>query len=35
VPNHGLTPELLQAELTQLGAIIARTEALWDFERWK
>jgi hypothetical protein len=35
VPNQGLTAERLQAELAQLGATIARTEALWDFERWK
>jgi hypothetical protein len=35
VPNHGLTAERLQAELGQLGATIARTEPLWDFERWK
>lgn len=35
VPNHDLTPERLQAELAQLGATVARTEALWDFERWK
>ncbi len=35
VPNQGLTAERLQAELQQLGATIARTEALWDFERWK
>lgn len=35
VPNQGLTAERLQAELQQLGATVARTEALWDFERWK
>jgi hypothetical protein len=35
VPNQGLTAERLQAELLQLGATIARTEALWDFDRWK
>jgi hypothetical protein len=35
VPNQGLTAERLQAELQQLGATIARTEALWDFDRWK
>lgn len=35
VPNHGLTAERLQAELAQLGATVARTEALWDFERWR
>jgi hypothetical protein len=35
VPNHDLTAERLQAELAQLGATVARTEALWDFERWK
>jgi hypothetical protein len=35
VPSQGLTAERLQAELAQLGATIARTEALWDFERWK
>ena len=35
VPNQGLTVERLQAELQQLGVTIARTEALWDFDRWK
>ena len=35
VPNQGLTADRLQAELQQLGATIARTEPLWDFERWK
>ena len=35
VPNQGLTAERLRTELQQLGAIIARTEALWDFDRWK
>ncbi len=35
VPNQGLTAERLQAELQTLGATIARTEALWDFDRWK
>jgi len=35
VPNQGLTAERLQAELQQLGATVARTEALWDFDRWK
>jgi len=35
VPNQGLTAERLQAELQQLGLTIARTEALWDFDRWK
>jgi hypothetical protein len=35
VPNQGLTAERLQAELQSLGATIARTEALWDFDRWK
>jgi hypothetical protein len=35
VPNQGLTADRLQAELQQLGATVARTEALWDFERWK
>jgi hypothetical protein len=35
VPNQGLTAERLQAELQTLGATIARTEPLWDFERWK
>lgn len=35
VPNQGLTAERLQAELQQLGVTIARTEALWDFDRWK
>ena len=35
VPNQGLTAERLQAELQTLGVTIARTEALWDFDRWK
>lgn len=35
VPNHDLTADRLRAELSQLGATIARTEPLWDFERWK
>ena len=35
VPNQGLTAERLQAELQHLGVTIARTEALWDFDRWK
>jgi len=35
VPNQGLTADRLQGELQQLGATVARTEALWDFERWK
>ena len=35
VPNQGLTAEQLRAEIQQLGVTIARTEALWDFDRWK
>lgn len=35
VPNHDLTAERLRVELEQLGAAVARTQALWDFERWK
>ena len=35
VPNQGLTADRLQAELQTLNATIARTEALWDFDRWK
>lgn len=35
VPNQGLTAERLQAEMQQLGVTIARTEALWDYDRWK
>jgi len=35
VPNQGLTAERLQAELQTLGVTIARTEALWDVDRWK
>lgn len=35
VPNQSLTADRLQAELQQLGATVARTEALWDFNRWK
>jgi len=35
VPNQGLTAERLRAEIQQLGVTIARTEALWDFDRWK
>jgi hypothetical protein len=35
VPNQDLTAERLQAELGQLGATVARTEPLWDFERWR
>lgn len=35
VLNQGLTAERLQAELQTFGATIARTEALWDFDRWK
>jgi hypothetical protein len=35
VPNQGLTADRLQAELQQLGVTIARTEALWDVDRWK
>jgi hypothetical protein len=35
VPNEGLTAERLRAEIQQLGVTIARTEALWDFDRWK
>jgi hypothetical protein len=35
VPNQGLTADRLQVELQQLGATIARTEALWDIDRWK
>ena len=35
VPNQGLTAEQLRAAIQQLGATIARTEALWDFDRWR
>jgi hypothetical protein len=35
VPNQGLTADRLQAELQQLGVTVARTEALWDSDRWK
>lgn len=35
VPNHDITADRLRAELAQLGTTIARTEPLWDFERWK
>jgi hypothetical protein len=35
VPNHDLSADRLRVELAQLGATIARTEPLWDFERWK
>ena len=35
VPNQGLTAERLRAEIQQFGVTIARTEALWDFDRWK
>jgi hypothetical protein len=35
IPNHDLTADRLRVELAQLGATIARTEPLWDFERWK
>lgn len=35
VPNQGLTADRLQAELQTLNATIARTEALWDVDRWK
>jgi predicted xylose isomerase-like sugar epimerase len=35
VPNQGLTAEQLRAAIQQLGVTIARTEALWDFDRWR
>jgi hypothetical protein len=35
VLNQGLTAERLQAELRQLASTVARTEALWDVDRWK
>ncbi|MGH7301138.1 MAG: hypothetical protein ACREKQ_04030 [Candidatus Rokuibacteriota bacterium] len=35
VPNQGLTADRLRAELQQLGATVARTEALWDVDGWK
>ena len=35
VANQDLTAERLRAELDHLGATVARTEALWDPDRWK
>ena len=35
VVNQDLTAERLRTELATLGALVARTEALWDSDRWK
>lgn len=35
VLNQGLTADRLQGELQQLASTVARTEALWDVDRWK
>jgi hypothetical protein len=35
VVNQDLTAQRLRAELDQLGAIVTRTEALWNPDRWK
>ena len=35
VANQELTAQRLRAELDHLGATVARTEALWDPDRWK
>jgi hypothetical protein len=35
VANQDLTADRLRAELAGLGATVARTEALWDPDRWR
>ena len=35
VVNQELTPERLRGEIDHVANIAARTEALWDFERWR
>ncbi len=35
VANQDLTADRLRAELAHLGATVARTEALWDSDRWR
>jgi hypothetical protein len=35
VVNQDLTADRLRAELAQLGATVARTESLWDPDRWR
>lgn len=35
VVNQDLTPERLRGEIDHVANIAARTEALWDFERWR
>ncbi len=35
VVNQDLTPERLRGEIDHVAGIAARTEPLWDFERWR
>ncbi len=35
VPNQDLTADRLRGELNHLAALVARTEALWDPDRWR
>ena len=35
VVNQDLTPERLRGEIDHVANIAARTEPLWDFERWR
>lgn len=35
VVNQDLTPERLRGEIDHVAVIAARTEPLWDFERWR
>jgi hypothetical protein len=35
VVNQNLTPERLRGEIDHVAGIAARTEPLWDFERWR
>ena len=35
VVNQDLTPDRLRGEIDHVAGIAARTEALWDFERWR
>ncbi|HZP38275.1 MAG TPA: hypothetical protein VFE48_17450 [Methylomirabilota bacterium] len=35
IVNRDLTPERLRGEIDHVAGIAARTEPLWDFERWR
>jgi hypothetical protein len=35
IPNQDLTPDKLRGELNHLATMVARTETLWDPDRWR